>query len=223
VRGDDRVAERERQRGPCARRLHPDEDRARHPRSDGAEREDRERIERREDHVVVARLLHRRGRQTDEEQPVRYLSEHRRRRDVGLDLDVDDASAHRVEHLDEPRDPETRLDAWQVRIRHLVDGSHVGAARRSLERRVVEDDRDAVRRETHVELDAVGALVDRAHKGLERVLRRPALTATAPMTENDDSAQVASSSAISFISLRARSIWSAGSEMAPTTGCPPPP
>jgi hypothetical protein len=87
----------------------------------------------------------------------------------------------------------------------------------------VEDDRDAVRREPYVELDAVSAFTDRALERLERVLRGPPLATPPTMTENDDEAQTASSSAISFVSFRARSAWSAGSEMAPTTGCPPPP
>ena len=122
-------------------------------------------------------------------------------------------------------------------VRDPVDGAKVRAARRTRERRVVEDDRDAVRRETYVELHAVRAFVDRTRERLERVLRGPPLAATATMTENDDGAQAvcltrheltmgaqtASSSAISFISFRAPCAWSAGSEIAPTTGCPPPP
>ena len=125
-------------------------------------------------------------------------------------------------------------DRRQGGVGHAVHGANVRAARRMSERRVVEDDRDAVRREPHVELDPVRAFADRALERLEGVLGRPPVAAPTPMTENDDGAerarvvgairrQTESSSAISFVSFRARSAWSAGREIAPTTGCPPPP
>ncbi len=88
------------------------------------------------------------------------------------------------------------------------------------ERGIVQHDRLARAAEPNVELDAVGPLGERSLERLERVLGGPALPSPASMTEDD---QVASSSEISRASFCARSTSPAGSEIAPTTGWPPPP
>src|SRR5262249_38103405 len=110
--------------------------------------------------------------------------------------------------------------------RHLA---RLLTARHPSEVRVVEDNRLARRARPHVELDRLRAFFDRARERLEGVLSGPPLPSPAAMPDNDraafsrERAHVVSSSAICFARARVSSILSTCVEMAPTTGCPPPP
>src|SRR5262249_45601229 len=151
---------------------------------------------------------------------------------VALQLHVHRAPrAGPVEHLGERGDARAAGEphADEIAHRQLRDLARLLAARHSPEIDVVEDDGLARGARPDVELERLRAQLDRAREGLERVLGRPALAPAAAVPHDDraalarESGHRASSSAMSLASWRASSTLSAASEIAPTTGWPPPP
>ena len=198
MRGDDRAAQEQREMRREPRRAFADEYASLDAGRDRREREDEARVEGREDDVPRPRAT----------EHARDLGADRKAaRLIGLHLDIDDLAGEQIERVLErrPRGPGT------------CDARDLAAVSES---RVVCEDELAGRAAADVELDAGRALVERALEGGERVLRGPARAATAAVTEDD---QVASSSAMDRASSVARSTSAAVSEIAPTTGWPPPP
>ena len=181
-------------------------------------------VERRQEHVGAGRSNDR-GRLSAKLSPPRHVVLH-------LDVDGDALAPSPVEHLAEPRDRRAlaEVEGHELLLGHLADAARIAAACHARERVVVEDDDPAAGARSHVELDRAGSLRAR----LTRTPRACSRAAIPPLARRDDRRRGATPPRRSRSPLRAlrRSsapapapppTLSAGSEMAPTTGCPPPP
>ena len=111
----------------------------------------------------------------------------------------------------------------------------IGSATDSRDGRVVQDDDLAALAQPHVELHTIGAFGGRQIESLQRVFGRGVARSAVPQDERSFPAltperrlqirrpQLDSSAAIDRAMARALSRSLRANEMAPTTGCPPPP